>query len=183
MPTRTLFARSLILTALAIASVTAAPLTQKKDGNEMTYKLVHPLHHIESTSKAVVYAVDADPATKTIARVTGVVDVTTFDSGNSNRDSHAMEVIDALSYPEARFVSSSVAAKGDSLTVTGTLTFHGVTKDVTAHAVQHWTAEGLTVAGGFDISLTEFKIERPSLLMIPVQDALSFTFTAAFDVK
>ena len=183
MSTRALFMLSLVLTALAVAPVTAAPLTQKKDGNAMTYKLVHPLHHIESTSKDVIYAVEADATAKTISKVSGVVDVSTFDRGNSNRDSHAMEVIDALTYPEARFVGTTIVTKGDSLTIAGQLTFHGVTKDVTAHAFQHWSTEGLTVTGGFDISLTEYKIERPSLLMIPVHDDLSFTFTAAFDLK
>jgi polyisoprenoid-binding protein YceI len=170
----------LLLTTMPLS---AGTLTQKQEGNSMTYRLVHPLHHIESTSTAVIYAVEADPASKTISKVSGVVDVTTFDSGNSNRDSHAMEVIDALSYPEARFVGSSIVPHGDSLSVTGQLTFHGVTKQVTAQAVQHWTTTGLTVAGGFVISLTDFKIERPSLLLIPVEDALSFSFNAAFDLK
>lgn len=181
---RIIIALALTLAALAAgtSSSFAGALTQKKDGNTMTYKLVHPLHHIESTSTAVQYVVDADVASKTITKVAGIVDVTTFNSGNSNRDSHAMEVIDALSYPEARFVGTSVVPHGDSLTVSGQLTFHGVTHDVIAHAVQHWTADGLTVEGGFTIGLTAFKVERPSLLMIPVEDDLSFTFTAVFDL-
>ncbi|HTP12644.1 MAG TPA: YceI family protein, partial [Bacteroidota bacterium] len=39
------------------------------------------------------------------------VDVTTFDSGNSNRDSHAMEVVDALTYPDVQFTSTSVVQR------------------------------------------------------------------------
>jgi hypothetical protein len=33
------------------------------------------------------------------------------------------------------------------------------------------------VAGGFEATLTGFNIERPSLLLIPVEDRLAFTFT------
>ncbi|HTX19330.1 MAG TPA: YceI family protein, partial [Bacteroidota bacterium] len=108
------------------------------------------------------------------------VDVTTFDSGNSNRDSHAMEVIDAIDYPEASFVSSSVTTVGDSLRISGRMTFHGVTQDIVMMAKPRWSGDSLEVTGEFQLSLTAFKIERPALLMIPVEDALRFTFAAVF---
>ncbi len=151
-----------------------------RDESSMEYHLVHPLHKVEATSHAVEYALQADPATHQIARVNGHVDVTTFDSGNSNRDSHAMEVIDAISFPEAKFTSTSIASRGDSIVVNGTLTFHGITKDIVALAKPQWGEHRLSVQGAFAVSLTEFGIDRPSLLMIPVEDRLSFMFTAVF---
>ena len=150
--------------------------------SSVTYKLVHPLHEIEATSKDVQYLLDADVAAKKIERVAARVDVTTFDSGNSNRDSHAMEVIDAITYPDVRFISTSIVQTGDSIYVTGRLTFHGVTKEVTIAGKLNWPADKLVMNGGFDVSLEAFKIERPSLLMIPVEDKLSFTVTAAFSM-
>jgi polyisoprenoid-binding protein YceI len=151
-----------------------------KDESSITYRIVHPLHEIEATSKDATYQLEIDPAKKEIVSVSATVDVTTFDSGNSNRDSHAMEVIDAISYPEVSFVSSSVTETGDSLKVTGKLTFHGVTRDIVALAAAKWFVDKIEVRGSFVLSLTDFKIERPSLLMIPVEDALRFTFAAAW---
>ena len=151
-----------------------------KDESSITYRIVHPLHEIEATSKDATYQLEIDPAKKEIISVSATVDVTTFDSGNSNRDSHAMEVIDAISYPEVSFVSSSVTEAGDSLKVTGKLTFHGVTKDIVAMATSKWFVDKIEVRGSFVLSLTDFKIDRPSLLMIPVEDALRFTFAAAW---
>ena len=119
---------------------------------------------------------------RTIKKVEVQVDVTTFDSGNSNRDSHAMEVIDALDYPDADFTSSSVKSSGDSLKVYGKLTFHGVTKDIVISAFEKWNGKNLIVKGNFNISLTEFKIDRPSLLLIPVNDALKFSFVENFNL-
>jgi hypothetical protein len=46
-----------------------------------------------------------------------------------------------------------------------------------------WKSDKLEVRGGFVLSLTAFKIERPSLLMIPVQDALRFSFVAVFGLR
>ena len=151
-----------------------------KDESSITYRIVHPLHEIEATSKDATYQLEIDPAKKEIVSVSATVDVTTFDSGNSNRDSHAMEVIDAISYPEVSFVSSSVTETGDSLKVRGKLTFHGVTRDIVAMAASIWSVDKIEVRGSFVLSLTDFKIERPSLLMIPVEDALRFTFAAAW---
>ena len=149
----------------------------------IAYRLVHPLHEIEAKSTSPEYKAELDPTTKEVKTVAAQVDVTTFDSGNSNRDSHAMEVIEALTYPYVEFTSTSITQKGDSLFVTGKLTFHGVTKDITMAGTAQWQPNRLDVHGAFDIGLTEFKIERPSLLMIPVEDKLSFTLAAAFSWK
>jgi polyisoprenoid-binding protein YceI len=148
--------------------------------SSVTYRLVHPLHKVEATSKDVHYRLELDPATREIKAVSAVVDVTTFDSGNSNRDSHAMEVIDAISFPEASFTGTGVTQTGDSLTITGRLTFHGVTKEVVIKASVEWSGNSLLVRGEFVVSLIGFNIERPALLMIPVQDALTFSLVAVF---
>jgi len=157
-----------------------APVELVRDESSVTYRITHPLHVVEATSKDVLYAVAIDTTARAITSVSAHVDVMTFDSGNSNRDSHAMEVIDALSYPEAEFHSTAITRQGDSLRVTGTLTFHGVTKEIHALMAAAWGERTVTVTGGFDVSLTEFKIDRPSLLMIPVDDTLRFLLKAVF---
>jgi polyisoprenoid-binding protein YceI len=138
------------------------------------------LHKIEATSNEVEYRVEIDFATKAITMVSAHVDVTSYNSGNSSRDSHAMEVVDALTYSEASFISTAVEREGDSLLVQGKLTFHGVTRDDVIRARITWSEHRVLVEGAFDISLEAFHVERPSLLLIPVEDTLRFTFTAAF---
>jgi polyisoprenoid-binding protein YceI len=156
-----------------------------KDESFVTYRIVHPLHTIVATSKDVAYRLEFDPATKEIKSIAARVDVTSFDSGNSNRDSHAMEVIDAITYPDATFLGTTITPHGDSLTVGGKLIFHGVTNNIVATGLQKLSPEKdkLMFDGGFQISLTAFKIDRPSLLMIPVNDTLWFTLKAAFNLK
>ena len=178
----------LLVMFLTVLAVVPAPaqvrhLKQRKEESSMTYRIVHPLHKIEATSKDVVYDLEADTGTKEFKKVSGSVDVTTFDSGNSNRDSHAMEVIDAIDYPDANFEGTGFTQKGDSLIITGKVTFHGITRDMTAGAVTHWSEGKLEVDGSFNLSLEAFKIERPSLLLIPVEDKLSFSFAAVFGLE
>lgn len=154
-----------------------------KDESSVTYTLVHLFHTVEGKSKNVNYRVEIDPVQKEIKSVTAQADVTTFDSGNSNRDSHAMEVIDAITYPDVTFSSTSVSRQGDDLTVAGKLTFHGITNDITATGTSKWSPGKLEFQGAFALSLTAFKVERPSLLMIPVDDTLHFSLKAAFELK
>lgn len=173
-----------LIVIIAAQVLSAKPIRLKADQSQsfITYKLTHPLHEVESTSKKAICYIDADTASKEIKDVAVQVYVNTFDSGNSNRDSHAMEVIDALKYPYARFVSSSVRQKGDSLYATGKLFFHGVTKEITVKALSKWSNGKLEVDGGFNISLTAFRIKRPSLLLIPVNDTLKFTLVQVFNI-
>ena len=91
-----------------------------------------------------------------------------------------MEVIDALEFPESTFTSTLVEQRGDSVFAAGKLTFHGITQDVTIAARPEWSGSQVIVNGGFNILLSDFKIERPSLLMIPVENTLRFTVSALF---
>jgi len=183
MKTRFRYLAASLFVLITVSAVTAQikKIEAVKKESSITYKLTHPLHEIESTSKESTCRLDVDLTSKQIKNALVVVDVMTFNSGNSNRDSHAMEVIDAISYPEARFICSNIVQKGDSVKAYGKLAFHGVVKNVTLSASVKWESNKLLIDGWFNISLTEFKVERPSLLLIPCNDILKFTFTQAFN--
>jgi polyisoprenoid-binding protein YceI len=175
-----------VLFSIAVCSTAYAQDTlhvNSCDTSFVTYRLVHPLHVVEATSKNVSFRLGIDTLKREIKNVSASVDVMTFDSNNSNRDSHAMEVVDALTYPDAVFTSTKVVQHNDTLNVTGNLDFHGVTQEIVLDAVSHWMNTKLYVDGNFNISLTAFKIERPSMLMMSVNDTLRFIFRAAFQWK
>ncbi len=170
-----------VVTSSAIAQMKI--LTSIKGESSAVYFMVHPMHKFDATSKDVVYTTSLDPGARSNKTVAAVVDVTSFDSGNSNRDSHAMEVIDAMSFPETTFTSTSIVPQENSLMIGGKLTFHGVTHDISVIAIPEWGSDKLVVHATMNISLTAFKVERPALLFIPVEDTLKFVLTAAFPLK
>ncbi len=177
-----------VLTFAALVSWTAVDAQNtvsipRCDSASITYRIVHPLHVVEATSTELAFRLTVDTLNRQIKNVSAIVDVMTFNSGNSNRDSHAMEVIDALTYPDVRFSSTEIIQHHDTLSVSGPLAFHGVTKPVVINAIGRWDGMKLAVEGTFVLSLTDFKIERPSMLMMPVEDTLRFAFHTAFHVK
>ncbi len=148
-----------------------------KDGSTLEYTLVHPLHTVHGISKDVNCNVNYDSATGKIKGVSVNADVLSFDSGNSNRDSHMGEVVDAIDYPEVEFKGDSIQYfKNDSLLITGKLTFHNVTKTIPIEVSERFDNNDTIFNGKFFISLTEFKIKRPSLLLMPVKDKLTLQF-------
>jgi len=65
------------------------------------------------------------------------IDTASVDTNHAERDKHlrAADLLDTEMFPEATFESTSVKASGpDKATITGKLTMHGVTKDVTLDA-------------------------------------------------
>ena len=149
----------------------------KKDGSTIEYTLVHPLHTVHGISKDVDCDVKYDNATGKVTGVSVKADVLSFDSDNSNRDSHMGEVTDALEYPEVVFDCDSVTyLNNDTLAVVGKLTFHNVTKTIPVKVSEKFNGNETIFDGDFNISLTEFKIKRPSLLLMPVKDKLELQF-------
>ena len=176
--------RVLLLLVLVsfFAKAQVVRLRSNQDESFIKYKLTHPLHEVEAISKKGICIANVDTAKKEIKQTLVEVGVTTFDSKNSNRDSHAMEVINAIKYPSAKFLSSDIVYKGDTLIISGAMTFHGITKNIIFDAVQKLNGNKLEIDGSFKLSLTAYKVDRPTLLMMPVDDDLTFTVKEVFDL-
>jgi len=65
--------------------------------------------------------------------VTASVDAASVSSGDAKRDEHlrSADFFDVEQFPKIAFVSKRVEAKGDKFALTGDLTVHGVTREVT----------------------------------------------------
>lgn len=156
-------------------------LIADKAMSTVSYAAKHPLHEWGGVSHAVNAAATYNEETKQVESVAVSIKVASFDSGNSNRDSHAMEVLDGLKYPNVTFVSSDIKPGADgTLTATGSLTFHGVTKPVTIQATRKDAGGKMTLTGEFPVSMTAYNIERPSFLGMKTEDMMTLKFQAVF---
>jgi len=138
----------------------------------LTYHVSHPLHQSEGVSHA--------------ARGKGIchegqcefliaVPVKSFDSGDSNRDLHMIQVTRGAEFPmvtvRTRLPESAAAAR--SLKADLEIQFAGQTayyKDVTFDMA---TAGNETrISGTIPATLADFKIDPPSLLTLPVKNEI-----------
>jgi hypothetical protein len=163
-----------------------AQTTQLSGNGTVEYRLVHKFHKIVGISKAMAVRGTVDASgLKVMARA----QVGTFDSDNANRDSHMMETVEGEKYP---WVSVRAAVPGFKLPTSGSVTVN-VHASVELHGVSvtHPIDIKLETKDGthfkasfeFDESLTAHKIERPSLMFVPVDDNIRIVGAADVAAK
>jgi len=157
---------------------TKKPLDKSK--SSITYSMNHLLHAWDGTSRDLngVVLVGSDNKIEKVAIATKV---SAFDSENSNRDAHLLEVVEALKYPNISFYSTSITeSKKGELDVKGVLQFHGVNKEISFKANAATVKGNTQVAGNFIFLIEDFKIERPSFMLKPVDNEVKIKFEVVY---
>jgi hypothetical protein len=86
-----------------------------KGDSFLRYNLSHPMHESIGTSKDFICNAYYDNVIKQINKIAIAATVASFDSKNSSRDSHALEVLEAIKYPKVSFVSTSIKDNGKGI--------------------------------------------------------------------
>jgi len=171
-----MLAVSLALTLLCAAPDQPRNLTVLSEKSRLVFHIVHKLHKIEGVSKGVEGRARVLP--DGTAQVQVQAKVADFDSGNENRDAHMKEVVEAAKYPTIVFKGVGAGAtlpESGKATVTlkGQLTFHGVTQPLEVPVtLERVDAQHLDAEATFSVSLEAFKVERPELLLVKVDDKM-----------
>src|SRR5512133_2188889 len=172
------------LAALFLLSAgTSAQQAYAVDAAQSTirYHVNHKLHAADGRSSSIEGKAIVQPDGKVLAMVR--VPVASFDSGDANRDANMRDTLEAGRFPFVVFkgVTSLVmpAALGKVLpaTLQGELEFHGVKQQLQVPATLQFASDGSARGtGNVKLSLDAYHIERPSLLMIKLDDACAIEF-------
>ncbi len=101
------------------------------------------------------------------------VKAASLDTNSAKRDEHlrSPDFFNVNQFPVIRFKSTSVSADGDSLTVSGDLTLHGVTRPITV--VLRKNGEGQDPMGKYRTGYSaEFTVERSAFGMTHMLDVV-----------
>lgn len=164
----------------------ALALSVKSDASTVTYHLIHKLHRFDGVSRKVEGRARVQVAGPTQVAIR--IPVESFDSANVNRDAHMKESVEAARYPtvELKAVTEGIAVP-ERFPATynkqwkAQLTFHGVTHDLEIPVTVRFDAADKVVATtSFSISLEAYKIERPSLMFVKIDDAMKIDASLTF---
>lgn len=91
------------------------------------------LSNVKGTFSGVTGTALYDPEKPEETTAEATIDVHTINTNDEKRDGHlkSPDFFDAAQYPHMTFKSTAVERSGDGYKVTGNLTLHGVTKEVT----------------------------------------------------
>lgn len=161
---------TLLLLLVAATNLLAADTTWVLKQSRLTYRVSHPLHQTDGISHA--------------ARGKGIchegqcefliaVPVKSFDSGDSNRDLHMIQVTRGAEFPmvtvrtrlpESAATSSTIKADLEIQFAGQTAHYQQVSFDVTTQGAEKH------ITGSIPATLTDFKIDPPTLLTMPVKN-------------
>ncbi len=151
-----------------------------KNSSEIIYSGKHFLHAWSGKNKKINGLLFVDQASNEVNKIAVLLYVNDFDSGNSNRDSHSLEVLNALKFPEIRFYSENIISDNDSITFKGNLEFHGKTVSKDILTVVNRKDNKIQLEGNFKISLNEFGIKAPSFMLAEIEDLIDLSFSLEF---
>jgi hypothetical protein len=162
----------LTLSTFAPACAQAPDQTWSLDQSTLTYHMSHPMHEVDGTShaargKGVCHAGQCDFLV--------AATVKSFDSGDSNRDLHMIQTTRGAQFPivQVRFRLAQASLNSPALDCDLEVLFAGNTAHYT-HVQFHQTIEGAAhhITGAIPATLSDFKIEAPSFLTVPIKNAI-----------
>jgi polyisoprenoid-binding protein YceI len=168
-----------LLTATPAGDVVTAPaqagevLALDAARSSVRYHLHHRMHDVDGRATALegkaLIAPDGE------VRAMFRIPVASFDSGDANRDAHTREVLEAARYPFVVFkgttrVAMPIRPGTARVDVAGELDLHGNKRPMTLPAELTFSGDGVAVRATMEVSLDEFRIERPALLLVKVDD-------------
>jgi hypothetical protein len=165
--------KKILLTfSLLVAPALAADSQWVLEQSTLTYHVSHPLHQSEGVThaargKGVCHAGQCDFLI--------AVPVKSFDSGDSNRDLHMLQVTRGAEFPMVTVRTRLPEAASASATVHADLEiqFAGQTAHYKDVSFQLATQGNETkISGTIPATLSDFKIDPPSLLTLPVKNEI-----------
>lgn len=149
----------------------------------LTYQVSHPLHSTEGVShaakgKGVCHAGQCDFLI--------AVPVKSFDSGDSNRDLHMLQVTRGAEFPMVTVRTRLPEEASGSATIHADLEiqFAGQTaryRQVPFQLAEH--GKQVRITGTIPATLSDFKIDPPSLLTIPVKNEMPVSVDLTWRVQ
>ena len=170
----------LILTIPVVAQTSAQASVQTVQTDQswtlgestLTYHMSHPIHEVDGISrgargKGVCHAEQCDFLV--------AATVKSFDSGDSNRDLHMLQVTRGAEFPivSVRFRLPQASLSQPTLDCDLEVQFAGNTAHYT-HVIFHQTMDGTAhrITGTIPSTLTDFKIPAPSFLTVPIKNEI-----------
>ena len=147
--------------------------------SSISYSGTHFLHNWDATNDNITGLIELND--NQISKIGVIAKVKDFKSGNSSLDSNSFRVLDALRIPNIVFRSLEIIDSLNVINVSGTISFHGIEKDLNVLLYKSTENDNISLTGKFIINLSDFNIERPSLLLQKINNEIDIDIKLIFN--
>ena len=153
--------------------------------SSVTFDVSAQMHDVHGTGNRFSGTISGDPADITTAKIDLKLDPKSFDTQNEKRDKDLRDkCMEVARYPFIEFTSQSIQADQKELkpgqmqkaTIEGTLKMHGLEKKVSVPVNLQLLEDTLTADGEMAVVLDEWKILRPKVLFVQLQNDVKIKF-------
>lgn len=161
------------------SGVYASEILQK----EITFLAIHPMKEVHGVCKEIQIN---SPQISVVGQIYKLnspfqirIPILKIHSGDESRDSHIMEI---LGYPDTPEIVANIEfvgapASGDTYLIRGKLTIRGVTREFQSSAKVEAKDPGqIRVSGKVDVTFSDFKLEKPSLLFLKAKEEIEIGY-------
>ncbi len=145
----------------------------------INYTGKHFLHKWSAENKNISGLIQING--ESISNIGIVAKVQDFKSGNSSLDSNSYRVLDALRIPNIVFRSTEIVDSLDLINVSGNISFHGIEKDLNVLLNKSTQNDNISLSGKFIVNLSDFNVERPSLLLQKINNEIEVQINLIFN--
>ena len=167
---------------LSLASQEPSLINFMIDSNKsyVSYEGKHILHDwigVNKNIKGVIVTENGVPN-----KIAVSVSVKDFDSGNSGRDSHALELIESLIHPKITFFSDEINQIDETINLLGKINFHGIEKQISVKGKLN-KDKFILFKGDFVLSPSDFNVKLPSFMFSKMEDNIKIKYELFFEKK
>lgn len=182
---KVVFAAMFFLSAVSLLMAQTAQYKVDPAASNVTFEVSAQLHMVHGKGGVFSGTISGDPADITAAQISVHLDPATFDTDNDSRDKTMREkCLELAKYPSIGFESTSIEAEKKALvsdqplsaTIKGVLKLHGLETPMAVPVKIVWNSAGLTAEGSMALKLDDYKISRPRVIFVKLQNDISIRF-------
>lgn len=173
---------------IALAVLATSVLTSASFARELTYKEgfigaqteILGDSNIAPKSSSILTKLSMDTAPESLKGEISLA-LLSLKSENEKRDEHMYEALHVKEHPNTNFKIKEVKKEADGYHLLGTLSLNKQTKEIDTKADITEQNNLVKLKGGFNIKMSDFGIEPPTLLFLSVRDevVISYDLTLA----
>ena len=104
-----------------------------------------------------------------------------FDSGNGNRDSNMLELLEVINFPKIEYYSNNISLDKGKILFSGNLNFHGITRDLNINSAIKKTNKKMVLSGEFRVSLVDHNVKLPTFMMRSIDKDILIKYQLLFN--
>ena len=151
------------------------------DKSFISYDGEHFLHSWSGKNQSIRGVIIENLEEEKFKQIALAMFVKDFDSGNGNRDSNMLQILEVIKFPKIEYYSNKISLDKDKILFSGNINFHGILRDLNITSETKKTKNKLVLSGEFNFSLVDHNVKLPSFMMRSINKDVLIKYQLIFN--